>query len=133
MKFYVASGLKNKDRVRQAAEVLIQNGHLRLYDWTTHGDVRSCGQTRMREVSANEARAVTECELMLVLLPGGSGTHTELGLALATHSNKRILLWSETGEEFDLCDKSCVFYYHPATERIQCSFSDLLALLNEIV
>jgi hypothetical protein len=133
MNFYIASGLKNAARVRQASEILMQKGHLRLYDWTAHGDVRSCGQERMREVSVNEARAVMECELMLVLLPGGAGTHTELGLALASHSNKRILLWSETGEEFDFCDNTCVFYFHPAAERIQCSFSDLLTLLSEIV
>lgn len=133
MNYYIASGLANAERVSQIASVLTQKGHERLYDWTRHKDVRSCGQDRMREVSGNEARAVTECDLLLVLLPGGSGTHTELGMALANHKGKRILLWSETGKEFDQSDKTCVFYFHPAVERIQCSFKDLPALLCEIL
>lgn len=132
MKFYIASGLPNAERVSLAANVLKQSGYEHLYDWTAHRDVRSCGQKRMREVSLNETRAAADCDLLLVLLPGGAGTHTELGIALAG-GKKRILLWSETGEEFDDSGKTCVFYFHPAVERIQCSFEYLIKLLAEII
>ena len=100
MRFYIATGLVNAEHARKAAEVLRRNGHEQTYDWTTHGDIRHEGAERMSEVAFNELRAVRDAELVVALLPGGQGTHTELGVALATRSNKRIILWSETGDEF---------------------------------
>lgn len=94
MRFYIATGLVNAEHARKAAEVLRRNGHEQTYDWTTHGDIRHEGAERMSEVAFNELRAVRDAELVVALLPGGQGTHTELGVALATRSNKRIILWS---------------------------------------
>lgn len=92
MRFYIATGLVNAEHARKAAEVLRRNGHEQTYDWTTHGDIRHEGAERMSEVAFNELRAVRDAELVVALLPGGQGTHTELGVALATRSNKRIIL-----------------------------------------
>lgn len=115
---------------RKAAEVLRRNGHEQTYDWTTHGDIRHEGAERMSEVAFNELRAVRDAELVVALLPGGQGTHTELGVALATRSNKRIILWSETGDEFAFDNRTCTFYFHPAAERVVCPFEELLEILN---
>ena len=78
----------------------------------------------------SELRAVRDAELVVALLPGGQGTHTELGVALATRSNKRIILWSETGDEFAFDNRTCTFYFHPAAERVVCPFEELLEILN---
>ena len=107
-----------------------RNGHEQTYDWTTHGDIRHEGAERMSEVAFNELRAVRDAELVVALLPGGQGTHTELGVALATRSNKRIILWSETGDEFAFDNRTCTFYFHPAAERVVCPFEELLEILN---
>ena len=128
MKFYVASGLVNRDRVRSVVDALAALGHTPAYDWTLHGDVRRCGEERMREVAGKEAQGVVESELVLLMLPGGAGTHTELGLALAARGNKRILLWSATGREFQ-GNETCVFYHHPAVRRICCPFEELMEAL----
>ncbi|HWR22961.1 MAG TPA: hypothetical protein VN366_05720, partial [Feifaniaceae bacterium] len=93
MTYYIASGLENSLRVGLAAEALSR--HTRTYDWTTHGDIRREGPERMQGVSAAELEAVVAAELALVLLPGGKGTHTELGAALAAGREKRVILWSE--------------------------------------
>ena len=132
MKFYVASGVPNAERVNQAAQVLAARGHERTYDWTKHGDVSAESPERKREVAMTEAQAVQGAELVVLLLPGRFGTHAELGIALATAANKRILLWSETSAPFDGTEGFCVFYHHPAVERIVCPFEELLASLTSI-
>ena len=130
MRFYIASGIKNRERAAQLAQVLISRGHELTYDWTEHGDIRAEGPLRMSEVAFNELRAVRDAELMIVLLPGGAGTHTELGVAIATRSNKRILIWSAQGDEFLGDERTCTFYFHSSVERIVCPFDELIRRLD---
>ncbi len=132
MKFYVASGVTNAEKVNRAAGVLTASGHTRTYDWTKHGDVSKTPPERKREVAALESRGVAEAELVVLLLPGRFGTHAELGIALATGGNKRILLWSETSAPFDGTEGFCVFYHHPAVERFVCPFETFLDLLKTV-
>ncbi len=47
---------------------------------------------------------------MIVLLPGGRGTHTELGIALG--SGKRVILVAYFGEDLDEKGRTCAFYLH---------------------
>lgn len=133
MRFYIATGLSNTANARTLAAVLRARGHEQAYDWTTHGDIRREGDARMSEVAFNELRAVRDAELVVVLLPGGRGTHTELGGAIATRSNKRILLWSATGDEFLFNENTCTFYFHPCVERVVCSFEELMDRLDKPV
>lgn len=132
MKFYVASGVPNAEKVQRAAAVLTDAGHERTYDWTRHGDVSKTPPERKREVASLEARGVAEAELVVLLLPGRFGTHAELGVALATSANKRILLWSETSAPFDGTEGFCVFYHHPAVERMVSPFEELLTYLSTL-
>ncbi|HOS18922.1 MAG TPA: group-specific protein, partial [Clostridia bacterium] len=82
MRFYVASGLENKDRVKRVLDKIAARGHTISYDWTLHGDVRGRGEEVLNTVAGNETFAVIDASCVLLLLPGGRGTHTELGLAL---------------------------------------------------
>lgn len=129
MKFYVASGVSNAARVNEAAQVLAARGHERTYDWTRHGDVSAESTERKREVAQTEAQAVADAQLVVLLLPGRFGTHAELGIAIATSANKRILLWSESSAPFDGEQGFCVFYHHPAVERRVGPFEELLEFL----
>jgi len=132
MKFYVASGVSNAEKVNRAAAALSAAGHTRTYDWTTHGDVSKADPDFKRHVAASESSGVLEAELVVLLLPGRFGTHAELGMALASSANKRILLWSETSAPFDGTEGFCVFYHHPAVERVVCPFEELLNRLARI-
>ena len=132
MKYYVASGVPNAQRVNIVADTLNRRGHTRTYDWTTHGSVADAPADVKREVAATEAVAVASAELVVLLLPGRFGTHAELGVAIATCHNKRILLWSETETPFSGDSGFCVFYHHPNVERLVCSFDDLLSLIKTI-
>lgn len=129
MRYYIASGLENFECVRQTADALNALGHAQSYDWTRHGDVRKQGADRLTQVATNEAAAVMDSELVLVLLPGARGTHSELGLALATavlRGNKQVWLWSQTGEDFEADERTCAFYFHPCVRRFVGDFSAVL-------
>jgi len=132
MKFYVASGVSNAEKVNLAATALNAAGHERTYDWTGHGDVSKAEPEFKRHVAASESRGVLEAELVVLLLPGRFGTHAELGMALASAENKRILLWSESPAPFDGTEGFCVFYHHPAVERVVCPFDELLEQLKAL-
>lgn len=132
MKYYIASGVSNAAKVNLAAAALTAAGHTHTYDWTTHGDVSKEIADRKREIAALESRGVAEADLVVLLLPGRFGTHAELGIALATSENKRILLWSESSAPFDGAEGFCVFYHHPAVERVVCPFEALLQTLSTL-
>ncbi len=133
MRFYVASGLENFALVREAVAHLKTLGHAHAYDWTAHGDIRDQGDARMAEVATNEVAAVMGADFVLALLPGGRGTHTEIGIAIASAlaGRKAIWLWSETGEHFAHDERACTFYFHPAIRRVTGPFEALCAALDE--
>lgn len=136
MRYYLASGLENHARVNVIADALNAMGHVRTYDWTAHGDIRAQGSARMRQVAQNEINSVANADFVLFLLPGGKGTHTELGAALA--EKRRVILWSETGDEFRVengqADPAvCAFYFHTVAQRIVCPFEALPEKLREIL
>lgn len=132
MKYYVASGVPNAEKVNIVADLLNKKGHVRTYDWTKHGSVADAPPERKREVAHTEASAVQAAELVVLLLPGRFGTHAELGLAIGSAENKRILLWSETDAPFSGESGFCVFYHHPTVERLVCSFDELLKTLTQL-
>ncbi len=133
MRFYVASGLVNRERVSEVITKLIAKGHSITYDWTKHGDIRREGHLRLSEVASNEVLGVCSAEVVLILLPGGKGTHTELGLSLATSQNKKIIIWSESGREFSAWEETCAFYHHPSITQLSCAYSDLDTEIEKIL
>lgn len=74
---YIASGFENRERVRQFAARL-PPGWAWAYDWTGH-----TFDDDPQGVAASDFRGVSNADAVVVLLPGGPGTHTELGVALA--------------------------------------------------
>ncbi|MBO4384442.1 MAG: hypothetical protein J5854_03350 [Clostridia bacterium] len=131
MRYYIASDPVNYEKAILLNEVLSARGH-------EHSQDRMCregavtDELLLGELTFSEFRAVRDAELVVVLLPARPETYTELGAALATRGNKRIILWSETGEEFDIFDPVCSFCFHPSAERVVCPFPELLKLLDGV-
>ena len=110
MKVYIASTLSNADEAQAVSEALALDGWETTYPWFSHGSVQAEGEERIREVAAAEIAGVLEADLVIVVLPGGRGTHVELGIALAEVSQgiaagnpyapgpKRILLYGRGRE-----------------------------------
>ena len=115
MRYYIASKLENAPRVRQMRDHLNNLGHQQTYDWTTHGPVYGAGLQRLTEVSIHEINGVLLADVVIVLWPGGRGTHVELGAAIA--ANKRVAFISPLAEHHSATAETCAFYHHPLVTR----------------
>jgi nucleoside 2-deoxyribosyltransferase len=131
MKYYIATSLsrmKAHNLVRDAMKIY---GHELSYDWTTHGSVKKVSKERLREVAIHELEGVSETDFVLVLLPGGAGTHLELGFAIGR--GKRIFLHSEDLAPFELGPQTNAFYHHPDVIRLICPLADIAALVHSML
>lgn len=131
MNFYIASTLSNSDNVKQLASELKLLGWKQTYDWTAHGSVQELGHEIMSNVSEREIEGVMNADVLIVLTPGGRGTHIELGVALGANeclknlSNSfrytpkpiKIFLIASV-KDFLLKGQECSFYYNSEVQRI---------------
>ena len=112
---YIATGLSNAAQAKLLYS-LIESRFALTYDWTVHGSVQSDGDARIQQVAINEVDGVLNADIVVVLLPGGRGTHTELGIALG--AGKPVFLCAEDDAGFlDESGRTCAFYLHPAVRR----------------
>jgi len=89
-KIYVATGLERAAEARSLMSKLGELGHTITYDWTAHGSVQRDGPGRIAEVANAEAAGVVASNVFIALLPGGRGTHTELGIAIGSAAAEEI-------------------------------------------
>jgi hypothetical protein len=115
MKFYIATTLTNADAHNRLRDFLTSEGHAITYDWTAHGPVWNQGEDRIAAVAAAELQGVADADFVCVLLPGGRGTHTEMGAALAL--GKPVLLQVESEEDLE-GPATCAFYHHPGVTLV---------------
>ncbi len=111
MKFYIATGLKNFEKHNIVRDGLLKLGHEITYDWTIHGSVKNKGIEELQEKGMLEVKGVKDADFVVVLLPGGRGTHSELGMSIAL--GKKTIIWARDEDEdfFKACDKTCIFYH----------------------
>lgn len=124
MKFYVASSFSNKEKVQYVSRKLIDNGFIHSYDWTQNN--RAATLAELKDIGTKEKEAVFASDVVIVLLPGGKGTHIELGLALA--ADKQIFLYSVDDAINDLSLTS-TFYHLPEIEKVRGTLDDLILLV----
>jgi nucleoside 2-deoxyribosyltransferase len=121
--FYLST---RKDRSSQNAallEVLEQHGWERTYVW---GDIDS-NSDQYGEIAEAELKGIRLADVVLVLLPGGFGTHVELGAALAL--DKPVLLHAPDYKTLET-PYVCVFHYHPMVQLIVSDVIDPEVFLN---
>ena len=127
MKFYVATRFSNKAEVRRAENMLRrQLGHEITYNWANQ-PLLPVTEKILKESAIEEMNAVKDADYVVAILPGGYGTHVEIGAALA--QNKPVFL--VVPNEGLLCDqyKNAVpFYRHPNVYRV-----DALTMVPSVV
>ncbi|WP_400241428.1 nucleoside 2-deoxyribosyltransferase [Niallia sp. JL1B1071] len=106
MNFYIASSFNNSDMVRKLSQALELEGQKQLYDWTQNN--RAHTMELLASIGKQEKEAVSNSDFFILILPGGKGSHTEFGIALALH--KRIYIYSSTNDLYDF-DKTTTFYH----------------------
>lgn len=128
MKYYIATSLSRITDHNLVRDTLKKFGHAISYDWTLHGSVKSVSTERLQEVAIFELNGVSEADFVIVLLPGGKGTHLELGFAIG--NNKKIFLHSEDPSLFDLGPQTNAFYHHPDLTRLCCPLVDVATTVH---
>lgn len=118
MRFYVASGLPNFENARKLGERLKMLGHVQTYDWTVHGAVydrfalEEQNVRTMSDCAHREQLGVESADLVIVLLPGGRGTHVEMGMALSCRKSVHLIGHdAPLSGEADV-GKHVAFYWH---------------------
>lgn len=129
MKFYIASKLENAENVKKLADVLKAHGWVHTYDWTKHGSVQKEGEERIKQVAENEINGVANADVVIVLLPGGRGTHAELGAANIT--NTATFIHAADDSLFLQAGNTCAFYFNKNVTRVVGDFLLLLEKLFE--
>jgi nucleoside 2-deoxyribosyltransferase len=128
MKYYIATSTERMGAHNAARDLLNELGHEITKDWTTHGSVRNTTFARLQEVAHEMVQGVMDADFVLVLLPGGKGTHTELGLSLA--SGKKVFIHSEDPQAFALGPQVCAFYHHANVTRLTCPLNQVVRQLS---
>lgn len=127
MNFYIATKLENHREHNRLRDILIAAGHSITYDWTEHGPVYTHGLKRVAEVADLEIKGVRDADVVIVLWPGGRGTHVELGAAIA--GNKFIVLVSEVEGHHIASPETCAFYHHNLVFRCR-NISEVLSTIQ---
>lgn len=122
-KFYVASGLENKEIVREVSSQLKALGMTHTYDWTVNE--RAVDTERLKEIGQFEKEAVLESDFIVVILPGGKGTHTEFGMALGLEK----LVYLYTPDTYT--DIGCTFYHLDQVDIQNGSVDKLIRHIKE--
>lgn len=124
MNFYVASSFQNKEVVRTVSHQLKQLGWHHTYDWTQNERANSIEALRI--IGILEKQAISDSDVVVVILPGGKGTHIEIGLAIAWQ--KRTFLYSPNLDAMDMQTTS-TFYHLPEVQICEGSIEELISTI----
>lgn len=98
-KIYVASGIQNAPQIMELYKILAELGFIITYKWAELPLPTTVD--KLKEIGEQELAGVISANILLVIFPGASGTHIEMGAALA--SNKTVVLVGNI-------EKHCPFY-----------------------
>lgn len=126
IKFYVASGFQNKTAVKHLGQKLKKVGYIQTYDWTINAKAETVEE--LEKIGKEELRGVSDSDFLIVILPGGKGTHIELGIALS--QNKRVYLYSQDPLYFEP-NNSCTFYHLSNVNIITGNIENLISSLHK--
>ncbi|GAA1862733.1 hypothetical protein [Actinomadura bangladeshensis] len=117
MKIYVAARFEERERVRNAYESLMGQGHVITEDWTVHDAAKPYRRNRelISKYAVRDVDAVRESDVFVFLTSPvvGGGSSTEFGVALSANLLFGRPLLYVVGEytENNLC------FFHPAVRR----------------
>lgn len=118
MRFYLASGIENQKNARFFSQKLKNAGFEQTFDWTRNlvtGDFFEHRKDYKR-AALQEFNGIDFCDIFIALLPGGQGTHVEMGIAMGML--KPIIIASQSNEE-SKNENLCPFYCLPGV-KILC-------------
>ncbi|MBY6035868.1 group-specific protein [Fictibacillus nanhaiensis] len=125
MKFYMASGFQNKELVKEMSLRIEETlGWKLTYDWTQNSRAQTVED--LADIGAKEFKAVMESNVVIVILPGGKGCHTELGIALG--NQKHVFLY-DPNRILNQLSEATTFYFLPEVKHWNGKLDELKTLL----
>ncbi len=115
-----------KDRAAEADAIsasLEKRGWKRTFAWAVVDGGDAAGRTGM---ALADLQGVRDADVLIVLLPGGYGTHVEIGAALALE--KPVILHAPDRNILET-PYPCVFHYHPGVTLLISKAPDIEAML----
>jgi nucleoside 2-deoxyribosyltransferase len=122
-KFYLATRKDRAGEAKALLEELKARGWERTFTWT--GEDKA-GPPEYADLALAELAGVREADVLIALLPGGYGTHVEIGAALAL--GKPVILHAPDRKTLET-PYACVFHYHPEVKLLVSEIFDVNALL----
>lgn len=130
MKFYLGTALARRDEARDVARRLVAAGHEQTFDWTALPDMRPrpLGDAERGEAARREIEGIRAADFGVILLPGGRGTHAELGAMLAL--GKPAFVHARSGDVLGSGGYVCAFYEHPLVDLFVGDVADLVVAVG---
>lgn len=117
VKYYISTGYDNKVKAEQLSKVIDAAGGEITYRWWM--DEYTEEITELAKIGEAELKGIENADIIIIMLPGKFGTHTEFGAALAL--GKKIVLFSADGFG------TMPFYYVPGIKQVIGSELELVA------
>ena len=110
MKFYIACSKENAPLHNHIRNFLIDVRHEITFDWTRHLTTGKIDRTQLELFKLGESMklGVDAADYVVVILPGGRGTHVELGMAIIADKPIFLLDVESPKEDLDFA------FYHTA-------------------
>ncbi|MFC0188692.1 nucleoside 2-deoxyribosyltransferase [Fictibacillus aquaticus] len=124
--FYIGSGFQNIETVRKLAGTLMHEGLRQTYDWTQND--KTTDEEQLCAIGEAEVRGIKDADIIVILLPGGKGTHTELGIAIA--EEKKVFLYAMDNKWSDE-ERKVTFYYINGVTIIKGEMQRLITAVKE--
>lgn len=105
---YIASSIRNCEMVKNLTRELELSGIVVTYKWHKHGPLP---KDKLPEAAEREVTGVLRADLLIALLPGGLGTHVEIGMAIGNNIPVILHPYADNAWE-DSTGKLCAFHYY---------------------
>src|SRR5689334_7532887 len=125
-RFYLAIRRDRASHGNAIVEALKSRGWERTFDWSGKDDDEP---EALSELAQAELAGIQEADVLIVLLPGGRGTHVEIGAALAL--GKPVILCSPNRKTLET-PYPCPFHYHPRVKLLVSEGVDVNAVLASL-
>jgi hypothetical protein len=125
--FYLSTQRDRNAEATPLLEALAARGWKRTFDWAK---LEPASESDYANLAVAEIAGIHDADVVIVILPGGRGTHVEIGAALGM--GKPVVLHAPTREKLEEPYR-CAFHYHPAVRILYSETLDvdgLLACIN---
>jgi nucleoside 2-deoxyribosyltransferase len=122
--FFLSTRKDRRAEANSLSSELKAHGWERTFAWKAEDGE---GPANYAAIAEAELQGVRDADVLVVLLPGGYGTHVEIGAALAL--GKPVILHSPDRKTLET-PYVCVFHYHPGVKLIVSATLDVVEIVE---